>query len=687
VPPGGPAPSNPAARTIDDLDLKPAYGVPRHAALRFRSSRAATGHKSPILFWLDARQLLVIDHSIWASRHVARIWDVPSGRLTWYQAIEKQGGSQGDHQTWELDRKHKRLSLVWEDMRVVDLRTRKIIWRHAQPDGLVARLPNRVRFSPDGELVIVPRRKDHFGVWSLKTGKRLSSIAPGKAKAGEYNELHFASFSPGGRFVVMDGRIKLVELRTGKVVKLPIQRKDLRDEDPLIFGDTDEQLMITNRRGGVINYNPVRRRRYRHSGAPPRTLGPAAGSHHKLMVQESKTRCIVRTQPSGRILMQYKSDPDKGPFCIDEAAKRSLQTHGKLRIIDRARLRLPLKLTLPAGEKLTTAERVSSVVFIRTNRRVLLVHPDDRAVPVANSLWRVFSDAMARWSSVSYDRSHRVLSAVDVMNWPNLYLWRVPSGKLLNASRSAAGLDNWLKQQRVKWRPDNPANSKRLRRKWVGSNQEGVSAPDGRVGAVLSDEGWLVLRRTMDGAELWRRDYRRKTPCGLEHPRRPRLAWSARGGWLASYVPPGEGMSCYKPELRVLSRKTGRSKIFWKSSIDSGPVFAPRGTDFVVADEGHSEHTTDIRRYDASTGKLRWRTKVAGRCHGLVIDPVDRVLAVMEHPALHFALVQVRPRRTLIKLPAGLELVAKFSPRARYLHTEHLDRTEYLWRIPGWRAK
>ncbi len=476
-----------------------------------------------------------------------------------------------------------------------------------------------------------------------------------------------------------------MELRTGNEVKLPVQRKDLAEEDPLVFGDTDAELMITDRKGKITLYNPVQRRTYLAAAKRRRPTRSTVRIRQRITVHESRKRCVVRIQPGGRILMKYKIDPDAGPHCLDEAAKKSVQERGKLRIVDRARLGLPLQLILPAGEKLKKIEVVNSVPFVRTNRRVLIVQPDDRLTSVAKSLWRVFRDDRGAWYSVAYDRDRQVLSAVDMTGLPNLYLLRVPSGKLLNASRSAAGLDDWLKQRRVKWRLDNPANSKRLRRKWVGSLYHYSPAPDGRVGAVFTSEGWLVLRRTIDGADLWRRDYRRQTPCGLEHPPRPRLAWSAHGGWLASYVPRGEGTSCYKAELRVLSRKTGRSKLLWKSSVDCGPVFAPRGTDFVVADMGYSERTTEIRRYDASTGKLRWRTKIEGRCHGLVIDPVDRVLAVMEHPALHFALVQVRPQRTLIRLPAGLELWAKFSPRARYLHTSHVDRTEYLWRIPGWR--
>lgn len=53
---------------------------------------------------------------------------------------------------------------------------------------------------------------------------------------------------------------------------------------------------------------------------------------------------------------------------------------------------------------------------------------------------------------------------------------------------------------------------------------------------------------------------------------------------------------------------------------------------------------------------------------------------------MHYTLVQVRPNRMLISLPPGLGLRSQFTPRGRYLHTAHIDSTEYLWRIPGWRS-
>jgi hypothetical protein len=581
-----------------------------------------------------------------------------------------------------------RLAFVWDDLRLIDLRDGRLLFRAPLPvrHGF---WPRPVIPSPDGRLVVAAAGPREVDVWSLERGVRLRTMKMGgKPGDAEDERVTLDEISPGGRFLVTEGRQRLWSLDTGREVTLSAPTAPGAQDRVLAFGPSDRWLRLGVGQRGHVYVDPVTGQTIPVLGRlwhpPDNRYHPVEGvyvDHQHRLVQ-------VLEVPSGRVLWQHP-EPDGDPrLQIDRRVVRSIRERGAPGALERVLAGLSPGLDLPAGEALLEHRVADPLLLVRTQRRAFAVHPGDRLVPLPANVASAIFQAGSVWRGLAFDVQRSVLSGVEA-GGSGLQLWRLPSGRSLGPDSDGANLDRWLSERGVGWAARlSPRSSDRLRL-WLRRGHPVLPSLDGRLVAVVEDARWLSLHRARDGARLWRRDLRRQLG---DQPRAASTwakadAWSIDGQWLAATTRQAEDDAGLRSlgALSVFHGRTGRSRRLWTAVIRCGPTFALRGADLVVgadSDEPGGRATTEIRRYDARSGRLRWRHRLLGQCQALSVDQHDRVLVVMERSSLQLALWQVRPDRRLLRLPDGLGSEAEFSPARRYLRTEHLDGTTVLWRVP-----
>ncbi len=729
-------------RGLDDVDLVPvpARGLPPGAVRRLGPPLGPFALRDSHLTWLGSSRLLVVDKPFFwgksrvqsgTSNHVnaydrlkglVRLWDLTTGRLVWFVDAKSLGVA--------YDPVSKRLGTQRNESAVWDVTRPRRLWR-APDRGMSNRVwhTREILISRGGGLAVVPGPKNTIQWFSLPQGKRLGSI---KVNVGD-QFIELIGLTPSGRFLATRAANtfpteswdaawradKLWDLKTQQPV--PIKLDELDEYIVGVAGDSDRWLIIDE----GPSYDPATSRRFydlvgrRHRKLWGKRKHPVwLVPHPKLGIAVHHApgkALIVRSLATGRRLWLAPPGPGKGaklgPLLFAKRARVVVVDSARRRIVGRfARTgRSAWSWQAKSGEQIRSVTPVAARRYlqVRTSNRQLLLDVErgrHRALPVPGGLPKL---KLAHWS-FSADLQ---LAARWSTGCPRLDIWRVADGSQTRRSQcNQAFFPEWVGFS-------------------VNGNQFTMRAKGGKrwlrwspmsASKTVSTQGppWFSTPadRWWDEREAWspRRRYfadfdpqkdrvsirdlsSGRTVALLQVPTQldigdgikvrlntTHTALTSDARWLAVTTRWFDNGDSGPGPLLVFHRGSKRHRELWKGTFVSAPAFDPAGRRVAVAAGKRYGDAFEVRSFDVASGRVLARQILRGKPRALSLDAQGRILVVVEHPTLRYALWQANPPRRLLTLPSGVGVLpVAFTPGRRYLATTHAGGTVFLWKVPA----